>query len=134
WVMSRPLGGGANRRMNALIAAATAQIARHRGINLGVRGRWGFGKQGSGVHDLAGLAVVALRHAEIAPRDLHGVIAAGVKALDRDYLFAGDLRHLNPAGTRCLAVDVHRTGATQRHAAAEFGPSETKFIAQVPHE
>ena len=70
-----PLGGGANCRVNALIAAAAAQIARHGGIDLGVGGRRGFGKQGRGVHDLAGLAVAALRHADIAPRHLHGVTA-----------------------------------------------------------
>src|SRR6516225_483716 len=132
--MSRPLGGSANRRVNALIATATAQIARHRGIDLGVCWRRGFGKQRSGVHDLASLAVAALRHTEIAPRHLHGVIALGVKALDRNYLFARHLRHLDRAGTYGLAVDMHRTGATQRHAAAELGPGETKFVAQVPQE
>src|SRR4051794_21621610 len=70
-VMSRSLRGGADGRFDALVAAAAAEIAGHR-IHDVLVGRSGLRlEQGGGLHDLPGLAVAALRHAEIAPGDLH---------------------------------------------------------------
>src|SRR5262245_6725531 len=69
-VMSRPLGGGADGRVDTLITAAAAEIAGHRLRDLGIGGRRLARQQRRGLHDLAGLAVAALRHAGVAPGDL----------------------------------------------------------------
>src|SRR5258708_8549836 len=72
WVMSRPLRGGTNRRLNALITAAATEIAFHGALDLVVARRRLRRQQRRRLHDLPGLAVAALRHAERAPRNLHG--------------------------------------------------------------
>src|SRR5688500_11573870 len=82
--MSRSPGCGADGRVNALVAAATAEIARHRVGDLLVGRRGLLLEQCRGLHDLAGLAVAALRHADIAPGHLHGMIAVRIEALDGD--------------------------------------------------
>src|SRR6267154_644653 len=54
--------GAMNGFANALIRAATADVAAHGIVDIGV-GRVGlFGKQRDGGHDLSGLAVAALRN------------------------------------------------------------------------
>src|SRR6266487_4286919 len=132
--MSRPLRGGADGRVNALVTAAAAQVAGHGFVDFGVGRRRFLGEKGGGLHDLPALAIAALRNAEIAPRHLDRMGALGVKALDRDDLLAGHFGHLDTAGADRLAVEVDRTGAAQRYPAAEFGPGQTKLVAQEPHE
>src|SRR5262249_5464555 len=53
------------------IGAATAYIAGHRGIDIGVVGMGDFGKQRRRRHDLTRLAVPALDHFKIEPGPLH---------------------------------------------------------------
>ena len=70
--------------MDALVAAAPAQVAGHCVGDVLV-GRSGLLFQESrGLHDLAGLAVAALRHTKIAPRDLHRMLALRVEPFDGD--------------------------------------------------
>ena len=71
-------------------------------------------QQGRGLHDLAGLAVAALRHADVAPGDLHGMLALGVQALDRGHRLAGDVRHLR----RCRSAPPRRRDARCRRRTA----------------
>src|SRR6185312_8135216 len=82
-VMSRSFRSRANGRVNTLIAAAAAQIAGHAVEDLLVCRRRRLGQQRRGLHDLPGLAVSALRHADFARRHLHGVLVLGVQAFDR---------------------------------------------------
>src|SRR5712691_3678179 len=75
--MSRSCRGGFDRSVDALIAAAPADVAGHGIGDLGV-GRIVLGREESGrLHDLAGLAVAALRHVQGAPSLLHRVVAVG---------------------------------------------------------
>src|SRR4051812_32587524 len=109
-VMSRSLRGGADGRGNALIAAAAAEIARHAVVDVLVGWRGLLLQKRRRLHDLPGLAVAALRHAEIAPRDLHRVHALRIEALDGDDILAADVRHRDAAGACRLAVEMHRAG------------------------
>src|SRR5581483_4676511 len=81
-VMSRSPGSGANGRVDALIAAAAAEVAGHGAGDLRVGGRRLLRQKRGGVHDLPRLAVAALRHADVAPGNLHGMLVGRVQALD----------------------------------------------------
>src|SRR5207237_7885049 len=69
-LMSRSLRGPVDRRSDALIGAATANVG-HRGVDVGVRGVRLLGEQRRRGHDLARLAVAALRHVFRDPGALH---------------------------------------------------------------
>src|SRR5207244_4257941 len=123
--------GGANSR----VRAAAADVSAHRRVDVGVRWLGVLLKQRRGGHDLASLAVAAVGHAEVDPRRLH-CLAHLVPA---DRLDGGDLplrrrRDRRDAGARGSTVEVHRTGAAQRHAATELGPGHSEDIAQHPQK
>src|SRR5688572_2114455 len=107
--------------MNALIAAAAAQISGHLFDDLLVGGGLVLGEQGSGLHDLSGLAIAALRHAELPPCLLHGMLAVGAQALDGRDGFT--VRHVNrrDAGAHSLAIEMDGAGPAGADAAAELG-------------
>src|SRR5215475_11573755 len=83
-VMLRPLRGCANRRMNALITSTPAEIAGHSAVDVLVRRRRLLLEQSCGLHDLAGLAIAALRHPQAPPGHLDDVLALGIEAFDGD--------------------------------------------------
>jgi hypothetical protein len=86
-------------------------------------------------HDLAGLAVAALRHIERQPCLLHRVVTGGGEAFDGDDL-VGRLHVLDEdgAGALDLAVDVYGAGAALGDAAAVFGAGEPHLLAQGPKQ
>src|SRR5579883_179890 len=132
--MSGSLRRVADRDMDALITAASTDVAEHGVVDLLVgRGRR-LRQQRRRLHDLAGLAVAALRDADVAPGHLHGMLALGVEPLDGDDRFVGDVRHRDAAGADRLAVDMNRAGAAQRDAAAELRSGQAELVAQVPQE
>src|SRR6267143_7130836 len=51
-----------DREADAIVGAATAYVAAHGAFDLGVGGALYLGEQRRGAHDLARLAVAALRH------------------------------------------------------------------------
>ena len=65
--------GGANAR----VGAAAAEVAAHRGVDVVVGRLRGLRQQRAGLHQLARLAVAALRHRELVPRALAGVERLG---------------------------------------------------------
>ena len=103
-----------DRIFDPLVAAAAADIARHRFADLVVGRFWVFDEECGGLHDLAGLAKAALRDIDLAPGFLDGVIAGGMKALDRGDLAAGGVGVSNgtgvPPGTCGAAVAPAGTG------------------------
>src|SRR5262245_47101992 len=127
--MSRPLRGGANGRMDALITTVAAQIARHRGVDLRIVGRRLALEQGRGLHDLAGLAVAALRHVQGSPGGLHRVFALRVKAFYRDHRLARYVGHHDRASADCLALKMDRTGAAKTKAATKLRSRKGKLVA-----
>src|ERR1700722_15355576 len=120
--------------MDALIATAAADVAVHGVVDLLVGRRRSFRQQGGRLHDLAGLAVAALRHTYVSPGYLDRMFAFGVETFDCDHGFARYVRHGNSARADRVAVEMNRAGSTKRDAAAEFRSSQAELVAQVPQE
>jgi hypothetical protein len=57
--------------MNALIASAPADIAGHATVDFCIGRCRLLRQQRRRLHDLTGLTIAALRHTQIAPRDLN---------------------------------------------------------------
>src|ERR1700730_7882536 len=93
-----------------------------------------LGEQGGRLHDLAGLAVAALRNLLGDPRLLQRMVALGAEAFDGGDLLAGDVAERSLAGSHGLAVDVNRTGAAQAGAAAEFRAGHLQLFADGPEQ
>src|ERR1700754_3087036 len=66
-------GGFVDSRADAHIGGATADVAAHGGVDVGVAGLVVGLEQRRGGHDLAGLAVAALHHVELLPSGLDGM-------------------------------------------------------------
>ena len=93
-----------------------------------------FGEQLRRLHDLAGLAVAALRHFLGDPGLLQRVRGIRRQALDGDDLLAGDRAHIGLAGALRGAVDVDGAGAAQAGAAAVFGAGQSDVVADRPQQ
>src|SRR6185369_17055073 len=111
-VISRPLRRVLDRGANALIRPAAADVAVHRLIDVVVARTLGLFQQRRGLHDLASLAIAALRHVGGAPRLLHRMIALRIEALDRRHRAAIDIAHGGDARAYRVAVEMNRAGAT----------------------
>src|ERR1700730_7773959 len=94
-----------DRVLDALVTAAAADVARHRFAYLIVGGFWIVHQQGCGLHDLAGLAITALRDIDLTPRFLNRVIPRGMKAFDGGDLAADHVGNRGDAGAHGLIVD-----------------------------
>ncbi len=119
---------------NILIRAAAADVAAHDFIDIGIARLFVFREQRRGGHDLAGLAVSALRNVAFEPGALHRVIAVGGESFDCGDVLARDERNRRTAGTNRLAIEVDGAGAAQRHAAAELGAGHAEGVAQDPEQ
>src|SRR6516225_1186972 len=133
-VMSRSRGGRLNGGGDALVAAAAADVAAHRAADFVLRGVLVGREEGCGLHDLAGLAIAALRDIQGPPSLLHRVIAVCVETLDRGHRSPGDVSHRGDAGAGGVAIDMHGAGAAQRHAAAEFCAGKPELVPQIPEQ
>src|SRR4029453_6575659 len=83
---------------NPEVRRTAAKIASHRAVDLIVVRTWVALEQRRGRHDLARLAVTALRHIELAPGLLQRVCSCGIKALDRGHRLSAHRRDLSLAG------------------------------------
>src|SRR5437588_10270390 len=130
YVMALALPRGAlDRAHDPLVRSAAADIGVHVLDDLVARWFWRLLQKRSRAHDLAGLAIAALRHPLGEPGLLHRMRGVGRKALDRGHRAPGHFRNLGLAGKRPLAVDMHHAGAAQPGAAAEFGAGEFELLA-----
>src|SRR5262245_1141048 len=123
-----------DRAHDALIGAAAADVRTHVFDDLVTRRLWVLLEQVGGAHDLSGLAVAALRHLLGQPGLLQRVRCIRRQPLDRRHRFACDLGHLDLAGERAPAVDVHRAGTAQPGAAAELGACELEAFPDHPQQ
>src|SRR2546422_6000027 len=128
-LLRRAVDGGAD----PLVGAAAA-VFGHRGVDIGVAGVAFLGGRRCGGHDLAGLAVAALRHVLGDPGPLPRVAAAGRQPLDRGHALPGDRRDGHHAGSHGRAVEMHGAGAALGDAASELRAGETEVVAQHPQE
>jgi hypothetical protein len=126
-----------DRFSDSLIGPAPAKIAGQGGVDIGVAWVRRFGEEGGGGHDLAGLAISALRRVQIDPGLLQGVeltVRTG-EAFDRRDFFAvqiADRRLAGPHGASSL--DQNGASAALSDAAAIFGSHETEPIPQHPKQ
>src|SRR5689334_8223158 len=123
-----------NRFANALVRAATADVAAHGIVDVGVGGVGLLGKQRDGGHDLPGLAVAALRDVFFDPGFLNRMAAVRRKAFNGGDFLARDAGDRGNAGTRGFAVDVYGTGSTERHAAPELRTGHAQGVTEHPEQ
>jgi len=122
-----------HRAAEPLVCAATADVGEI-GVDVGV-GRIRIGLEiGRRRHDLAGLAVTALRHLFRQPRLLHWMRAVGREALDGDDLCPFDATDRHRAGAHSLSIDVHGASAALGDAAAEFRACQSDLFPQHPEK
>src|ERR1043166_3083515 len=121
-------------RADALIGATAADVG-HTPVHAAIGRLRCFLEQCRGGHDLAGLAIAALRHVDREPRLLHRMRTVGRKPFDRDDL-VGRLyvTEADRAGALHLAVDMDRACAALGDAAAEFRAGETDLLPDHPQE
>src|ERR1700688_3945779 len=117
-----------NRVFDPLVAAAAADITRHRFADLVVGWFRIFDQECRGLHDLAGLAIAALRHIALTPGLLHGVIAGGMKALDCRHLATDHVGNRGDAGAYRLLVHDDRARTAESLATAEFRARQPDLI------
>jgi hypothetical protein len=75
-----------------------------------------------------------LRHVDLFPRPLRGMIAVGRQPFDGRDAASGDLADRRRARARRDAIEVHGAGAAEAAAAPELGADEIEVIAQRPEE
>src|SRR4030095_11658555 len=120
-IMSSCLGRAFDCRANPHIGAATADVARHRGIDVCVGGLRCGCEQCGGRHDLAGLAVAALDDFEIEPGFLHlGTDRRLVYRLDGRHRAIADSANRQEARAHRRAIDMHGARTALRNATTEF--------------
>src|SRR5262245_6969379 len=97
---------------NALVRSASADVARHSGVDVLV-GWFGFScKQCGRGHQLSRLAVSALWNLFGDPCLLQRVARRGRKSLDRRNFLGADARYGDAAGTRRRTVEMDGAGST----------------------
>jgi hypothetical protein len=107
------------RCANAGVGAASADVSGHRCIDLRVGRFRVLKKQRRCLHDLARLAIAALRNLEIDPRLLKWVKPVCAQLLDRRHDRSIQVAERDAARARCFFVYVYGTAAAQSRTAAK---------------
>src|SRR5215510_5323820 len=125
------LDGGADTR----IRAAAADVPGHGTVDVRIARLGVGGEQRACRHDLAGLAVPALRHVEREPGGLDFLAGGGgADGFDGDDPLADHRRNRRDARPRRLPVDVNGAGAAKGRAAAELRAGHGQHVAQRPKQ
>src|SRR5262249_23751201 len=85
-------------------------------------------------HDLARLAVAALRHLLGLPGDLQRMRLAAAQSFDGGDLLAGRVLGRGLAGAHRDAVEMHRAGTAQSRTAAGLGAGHLQLLADDPEQ
>ena len=115
---------GMDRLADAHIGGAAAEVAAHGEVDVTVGRPLVRLQQRDRAHDLARLAVAALRHVARDPGALHGHRFTAGDALDGGDLAVAQLGHGQRAGAHRHVAHQHGAGAAERRAAAELGAVE----------
>src|SRR5258708_28912279 len=100
-----------------------------------ILGRIGIlGEKRCRLHDLAGLAVAALRDLLEDPGLLQRMIALGGQTFDGGDFLADGVADLGLAGTNGFAVEVNRVGAAETRSYSEFCSSNIPMLHTYPHK
>src|SRR5438876_3217069 len=116
------------------MGAAPTDVARHGVDDLLIGGLRRLLEERRGLHDLAGLAVAALRNVSGFPGTLDRVSAIRAEALDGDDLVPGRIGERGDARAHGVAVHMHRARATRSDATAELGPGHSEDVAYRPKQ
>src|SRR5882724_1330853 len=119
---------------DALVAAAAADVTGHGFADLVVGRLRIFVQKGRRLHDLAGLAIAALRDVDLTPSLLNRMIAGRVHSFDGGDLAADDVGDRRYAGAHRLLVDHDSAGTAERLAAAEFGADQSGLVTKIPKQ
>src|SRR5574341_230324 len=128
------IGRTLDRGDDLVVGAAAADIALHVLDDLRARGFLVLRQERGRGHDLARLAVAALRRLLGNPRFLQRMVGRGRQSFDGRDLLPGDRRDRRDARARRLAVDVHGAGAALGDAAPELGAGEPELVAHHPQQ
>src|ERR1700681_150525 len=99
-----------NRAPNRLVSSAPANVSAHSLVDIGVGRISGFVQECGRRHDLARLAVTALRHVLFYPRPLHGMAGVRRKAFDGRDVLPGHARNRGDARPNRLTVEMDGAG------------------------
>ncbi len=121
-------------RLDPYVGGATAQVAGHGVIDLRIARLRRALEQGRRRHDLASLAIAALRHVQLLPSLLQGMHGMRIEAFYRGYFFLAERRNRCETGAGRHTVDVHRACTALADAAAEFGADQIQAVAQGPQQ
>ena len=98
------------------------------------RSDWVVRQESGGRHDLAWLAVAALRDIKLAPGLLKRVKPVAGEALDGGDLCRRCIRHRRYAGSGGLAVEVDEARAALTDAASELRADKVEMVAKDPEK
>src|SRR5579872_1628683 len=93
-----------------------------------------FREQSRGLHDLAGLAIAALRHLVLDPGLLHRMGVGRIEPFDGGDQLAFDRADADRTGAHRLAIDMNRTTAAQADSATEFRTGESQVLPDDPEQ
>ena len=125
------LGGAADGLPDSRVGSAAAEV-EHAPGELLVAGVRAALQQRDGGHDLPGLAVAALRHLLLDPRQLHGVGAVLGQPLDGGDVLARRLADGHAAGANGTLTYQHCTCTALLDAAAVLGPCQSDCVPDCP--
>src|SRR5262245_12097299 len=131
----RHAGSLLDRGADTRVGAAATDVARHRGVDVRIARLPVGGEQRARRHDLARLAVPALRHVERAPRRLDFLARGrGADGFDGGDALPDRRGYGRDARSLRLAVDVNRARAAKPRAAAELRAGHGEHVAQRPEQ
>src|SRR5579862_64812 len=128
-------GRNADRAADTVVARTPADVARHRRIDLLIRGPCGLAEQRARGHDLTGQTVAALHDIDLQP----GLLQSRANSRAADVLDGLDLRHADAAdrqlaGAPRRAIHVHGTRTAQPLPAAVLGADQPELPPQHPQQ
>jgi hypothetical protein len=119
---------------DAEIGAAATDVAIHRRVYILIRGLGSFCKKSRSRHHLAGLAITALWHVEVRPRELHGM-----RTVERETFHSGDVGIAGSGDWRLARADsatanMHGTRTALADATSIFGAAQVEDVAENPQQ
>jgi hypothetical protein len=123
-----------NGAADSRVGAAAADVAGHRVIDIRVGGLGVLAQEHGGGHDLARLAIAALRNFLLDPGALQRMRQILRKALDCGHLLSDGSRDGRDARAHGFTINMDGASAALRHAATVFGSRELEAFADGPEE